>query len=312
MVTSTFSIAKKNLKNQFVLRSCGRFAYFFALYTKGDMSDIHVDKLNNSQLILLALLISLVVSAATAVATLSIVYERLVVAEIGASSAQQPTVVQQTINRIIERGPVSVTGVESGADNPLSEEGSQSTLLDSDISLTLEDIEEAVVQLYFGSQPFTTGVYISSEGFVLSAEPLDDRRRYSVSDGAAGIVYFSPVYSDRSYSLLAPMSEHRVSQYVPLTPITISLGQSVLVFGGSGNRAQLYTGVVSQKKMISDEISSFRSSADISSMVHTSVVFVDNVFVGFANPFSDWITTISFDLIEQLTQDIGSSFDIEV
>ena len=68
------------------------------------MSDISVDKLNNSQLILLVLLISLVVSAATAVATLSVVYERLALGT-GEEAESQPTIIRQTINRIIEREP---------------------------------------------------------------------------------------------------------------------------------------------------------------------------------------------------------------
>ena len=124
------------------------------------MSDVHVDKLNNSQLILLVLLISLVVSAATAVATLSVVYERLALAT-DEEKESQPTIIRQTINRIIEREPALLS---SDAAVGMQQEPSVSTT-----APTLDAIEQSLVQLYFGSQPFAQGVYVSPDGHILAS-----------------------------------------------------------------------------------------------------------------------------------------------
>ncbi|MCY4577157.1 MAG: hypothetical protein OXB96_01835 [Candidatus Kaiserbacteria bacterium] len=241
------------------------------------MSDIHVDKLNNSQLILLVLLISLVVSAAVAVATLSVVYERLALAP-GAETESQPTVIRQTINRIIEREPASGSGITN----------TQSTAG----MLTLDTIEQALVQLYFGSQPFTHGMYISPNGHIFAAETLDPQRRYSVLDEAGNPTFFSLLHNGEKYALLAPVDTdtYTTQHYVPLEHSSdILLGQTVVVFGGSGERAQLHTGIVSQKKKVAGETSSFRVSINASEITTTSAVFIENSFVGFAQPYTDWI-----------------------
>ena len=248
------------------------------------MSDIHVDKISNSQLVLLVLLISLVVSAATAVATLSVVYERLAL-EVGGEAEAQPTVIRQTINRIIEREPTF-----SSPESIITSVREVSSAVDT--ALTLEMIEQSLVQLYFGSQPFAEGMYVSADGHILAAEVLDAQRRYSVLDETGNPMFFSTLHSGKEYSLLAPVEAeaHTVQHYVPLErSAEVLLGQAVVVFSGSGNNARLHTGVISQRETAAGEVESFRISVNASDITDISVVFVENTFVGFARPYSDWV-----------------------
>ena len=244
------------------------------------MSYVHVDKLNISQLILLVLLISLVVSAATAVATLSVVYERL--AQVAGEEAEsQPTIIRQTINRIIERDPALVS---SGSAMDIQQ--------GQGVALTLETIEQSMVRLYFGSQPFAQGVYVSPDGHILASEVLDGQRRYSVLDEVGQPTFFSLAYNGEQYSLLAPVDvgTHSVQYYVPLEHIDdVLLGESVMVFGGAGQNAQLYTGIVSQRRVASDAVGLVRTSVPITDIVSTSAVFIEDSFVGFTQAYSDWI-----------------------
>ena len=248
------------------------------------MSDIHVDRISNSQLVLLVLLISLVVSAATAVATLSVVYERLAL-EVGGEAAAQPTVIRQTINRIIEREP-AFSSPESIITNVREAPNT------ADTALTLEMIEQSLVQLYFGSQPFAEGMYVSADGHILAAEVLDKQRRYSVLDATGNPIFFSTLHSGKEYSLLEPAEAetHAVQHYVPLErSAEVLLGQAVVVFSGSGNNARLHTGVISQRETTAGEVESFRISVNASDITDISVVFVENTFAGFAQPYSDWV-----------------------
>lgn len=250
------------------------------------MSDVHVDKLNNSQLILLVLLISLVVSAATAVATLSVVYERLALAD-DVETETQPTIIRQTINRIIEREPALLS-----SDVAVDTQQEQRT----SAAFTLDVIERSLVQLYFGSQPFAHGVYVSADGHILASEVLDAQRRYSVLDATGHPAFFSVLSSGTEhYSLLSPVEagSHAVQYYMPLEYIAdadVSLGQAVVVFGGSGQDAQLHTGIVSQKRVSADAGGRLvRTSIAVSDIVDTSVVFIEDSFAGFTQPYSDWI-----------------------
>ena len=259
------------------------------------MSDIHLDNLNNSQLILLVLLISLVVSAATAVATLSVVYERLALTAENANEAQ-PTVIRQTINRIIEREAVlpATTPIATGTASPDTQQA----------AVTLDTVEQSLVLLHFGSQPAAQGIYVSADGHILTAEVLDIRRRYSVLDEIGTPVFFSVVRSDRNYSLLAPVATHNPEHFVPLeqSTNTILLGQTVLLYSGVGDNAQLHTGIISQKKSMPNNTTAIRISVNASDIDTLSVVFIEDAFAGFARPYAQWITLPTNDLIGQITQ----------
>ena len=276
------------------------------------MSDVHVDKLNNSQLILLILLISLVVSAAVSVATLSVVYGRLALDASTETERAQPTVIQQTINRIIERNPdLSADEALAIVDVSVPDQGGlfRHSVLSSGVGLSPESIEKALVTLYFGSQPFAPGVYVSPEGLIVSSELLDTERRYSIPNPFGDMMYFSVIYTDGRYSLLAPMREHAVSQHVSLGSPDISLGQAAFVFGGFADEAEIHVGVVSRKETSSEGMTSFRLSPNLSSVSHTSAAFVGTVFVGFAEPFSDRIFAVTPEFVQKSQESYDHIFD---
>ena len=255
------------------------------------MSDVHVDKLNNSQLMLLVLLISLVVSAATAVATLSVVYDRLALAS-GEAVESQPTIIRQTINRIIEREPALLS---SDAVADISHE------VGTGAGLILSAVQQSLVRLYFGSQPFAYGVYVSPDGHILASEVLDEQRRYSVLDERGQPTFFSLLYNDEAYSLLSPVDadSHNVRSYVSLEHLadvlfgqSVSLGASVVIFGGLEQGTQLRTGIVSQKKIVADAVDSVLISPSLSDTAIPLMVFIDDLFVGFTQPYSDWVSLL--------------------
>ena len=260
-----------------------------------------MDNLNNSQLILLVLLISLVVSAATAIATLMVLYDRLLISSEPAD-ASQPTVIQQTINRIIERERILPPESDFTADEYASQE--------ADSILTLKDIENARAQLYFGSQLFASGVYVSSDGYILVPDVLEKQRRYSTLDSNGDLLFYSLVYTDGAYSLLAPADAYFISYFIPLISVSdVSLGQTVLMYGGFGEGAQLHSGIVSQKKSTPDGVISFRTSVHSSEITELSVVFIDNIFIGFAVPYSDWLITVNPELVARFVQVRGQLTD---
>ena len=259
------------------------------------MSDIHLDNLNNSQLMLLVLLISLVVSAATAVATLSVVYERLALAAEDAKEAQ-PTVIRQTVNRIIEREAVRPATTPVVIGTPTAPEPTRAVV-------TLDTIEQSLVLLHFGSQPAAQGIYVSADGHILAAEVLDTRRRYSVLDEVGTPVFFSVIRGDRQYSLLAPVDTHNPEYFIPLeqNANTILLGQTVLLYSGVGDNAQLHTGIISQKKSMPNNTTAIRVSVSASDIDTLSVVFIEDTFAGFARPYAQWITLPTSDLLAAKT-----------
>ena len=132
-------------------------------------------------------------------------------------------------------------------------------------------------------------------GIFLPREVLDEQRRYSVLDEKGQPTFFSLLYSGSEYSLLSPVDvgEYSVQYYVPFEYIAdVSLGQAVVVFGGSGQGAQLYTGIVSQKKMSADAVEAVRISIVSSNTVSPSVVFIEDSFAGFTQPYSDWVSLL--------------------
>ena len=248
---------------------------------------MNIDSINNSQLILLVLLITMVTSAAVAVATLSFVYERLARAQ---SALEQPTIIQQTINRIIER-EVIPQAPAIAADVAKEEQDSR--------SIDVSTIEKALVQLNFGSQPEATGIIISPDGYIISSKPLSEKRQYGISEGASPI-FFKVIGRDGQYSLLAPLKPYKPDTYIPPTVAAlVSIGQSALTFGGFGEDVRLHSEIVSQKQVISDTEASIRTSATLTEVNLPSAVFVNNSFIGFVVDYSGWVPFVSAELLSK-------------
>ena len=245
---------------------------------------MNIDELNNSQLILMVLLITLVVSAAVSVATLSMVYGRITT---GAGETEGPAVIQQTINRIIEREIVP----------PITTEKKQ---IESGGQITLNDITNVFTKIFFGSQQVTAGIFIDQEGTLLSAEPLEKDRRYAVPRGEEK-VFFTVFYRNEHYALLRPLEPYTTANYLTLeNPAEkTTIGQSALLFGGFGDEVGLHSEIVSRKKEEKDGEKLLRTSVDPSQMTLPSAVFVNNRLVGFAADYSGWIPLITEEIIEK-------------
>lgn len=252
-----------------------------------------IDNLNNSQLILLLLLLTLVVSAAVSVAALSLVYERLTVS----TGDEQPTIIQQTINRIIEREV-----------QPIVPDQTETVQVDSAPvaapSVTLVDIEQSMVQVFHGSRPLTTGIFIDADGLLLASGTLNPKSRYNVLRNEQ-FVQFVAIRSDAQYSLLQPLEEG----YVPLTYIPniftgdVSLGDPLLIFGGVGDHARLYRDIVSRRRPTSNTVEIFTNAAT-SDIALPSAVFINSQFAGFAWDYSGWVVLFNPALLAEPVPDV--------
>ena len=249
---------------------------------------MNIDNINNSQMILLVFLVTFVTSAATAIATLSLVYEQIQQPD---TAVQQPTIVERTINRIIERErphqPVPlVVGVEPVPVPPEED------------SFTLSDVRSASVFIRFGSQDITTGMTVSPDGALIAADRLQEERRYSVETGNGALAFFSVVYSSDHYSLLMPVEPYIPAAYIPPGALSgASLCESVLVFGDTGDQVRLFSEIVSQ---VDTGVGRVRTSVTASDAVLPSAVFTNDEFVGFVTDESGWVPIIPFDMLNAI------------
>ena len=81
-----------------------------------------------------------------------------------------------------------------------------------------------------------------------------------------------------------------MQHYVPLEHIDeVSLGESVIIFSGTGQNAQLHTGIVSQKGTSDGVVNLVRISVPATSITGTSMVFIEGSFAGFTQPYSNTV-----------------------
>ncbi len=255
-----------------------------------------IDNLSNSQLILLVLLITLVVSAATAISTLSLVHERLLFAR---GDSSQPTIIQQTINRIIERDTT-----------PVVPPSPSETSVASTDQITLDAVGQSLVQVYHGSRPVSVGIFVSSEGMLLVPGRLLTERRYNVKREEA-FVPFAVLNRGMHYTLLTPFEE----EYTPVMHIPfdgsvadVPLGEPVLIFGGFGEDARLHREIVSQKQTDADGTVRVYTAVPISETVLPSVVFVGTRLAGFMSDYTGWIPIVDAALFT-VGEDEGEEFE---
>ncbi|MDE0243114.1 MAG: hypothetical protein OYG31_00100 [Candidatus Kaiserbacteria bacterium] len=241
-----------------------------------------LDQLNNSQMILLVLLVTLVTSSAVSVAVLSVVSERMSFNV--ASDSNQPTIIQQTIHRIINKDNVAAL-VESPTEDPSI--------------ITAESIAGVVrpslIDIYFGSQPASVGVFVSDDGAIIASERLQENRRYNVTrDGRT--IFYTVVASDYAYSLLRPLDDrYSPSQHIPLTAVPAAVGKNVVIFGGFAEDERVLDGIVSQVQTRTNGMPLIRTSIQETSATLPSVVFVEGRFFGFITDESEWVASVDAD-----------------
>lgn len=254
-----------------------------------------LDSLNNSQMILLVLLVTLVTSSAVSIAVLSVVYERVRGTGVYASN-QQSTIIQQTIEKITQKvDPAPVASVAP----VVTRESEVSTVEIAALA------RASLVPIYFGSQPTTVGVFVSPDGDIISAVQLSESRRYSIVYGDTAVPYVV-VASDAAYSLLRPLEEGEVQSpaYIPILKPTITVGQPVIIFGGFGEDERLFEEVISQFKS-GGGVPRLRTSVTSVDVVTPAAVFVKDVFIGFIPDSSGWLSLID---TRRLFSDDGSVY----
>ena len=255
-----------------------------------------IDTLNNSQLILLVLLIVLVVSAATSVATLSLVYERITPQT---SEVAQPTIIQQTVNRIIEREPVPVVVPQ--------EEEKQQEQVEPTARVTVQGIKNSFTKIYHGSQQVTVGIFVSGDGALLVPGTLEKEKRYNIAR-ATELIPFSVEQTTSSYSLLRPLKEYTPIAYVPFpATVPVEIGQSAIIIGGFDDKTKVFSEIVSQKETNTLNGDRIRTSVAVNDPTLPSAVFVNDALVGFLSEYTGWIPLITFSVDTEQTQEETSS-----
>ena len=252
---------------------------------------------------LLVLLISLVVSAATAVATLSVVHQRIAVSPDG---APQPTIIQQTVNRIIERSSVPTAGT---AGVPEEQPSPNTAAVPHTVRMiTLADMRESMVKVYHGSVFITAGMFVSSDGMLIAARRLDRNKRYGIrprsDDGGGGVVQFTVANTTDGYSLLKPVEEHTPAGHIPTgsSPQAV-IGHSALIYGGFDDAARLHSEIISQRETVGDDAVRIRTSVSIGDAAVPSAVFVDNLFIGFMTDTTGWVYVFGDDFLSADTEE---------
>ena len=248
-----------------------------------------LDDLNNSQLILLVLLLTIVTSSAMSLAILSILEDKFLPTE----NEPTPTIIRETVNRIITREEVAVK--EEKQDEVVEEN-----------QLTLNQIKKSIVKLNFGSENETIGIFISQDGQLISGKFLDEERKYSIQVNDE-VVFFSVVKSDKNYSLLKPNIDNDlvIENFIPInTSLSHELGESTLIFGGFGENSILNSEIISQRRIINDEIVLLRTSVNANNVIIPSAVFINNGLVGFISDSSTWVPIISESILENIEKEI--------
>lgn len=248
-----------------------------------------LDELDNSQMILLVLLVTLVTSSAVSVAVLSVVFERTSYRTV--AGANQPTIIQQTIQRITNTNDVA-SHTES------TDVVSSSITAESVVGF----VRPSLIDIYFGSQPASVGIFVSDDGAIIASEPLQENRRYNINrDGRT--IFYTVAASDRAYSLLRPLDDqYQPPHIIPLTPVTLAVGKPVVVFGGFAEDERVFDGIVSQVQSDAVGLPVIRTSIQETSLVFPSVVFVDGSLFGFVADESGWVSFIDSDSLFAIEQ----------
>ena len=241
---------------------------------------MNIDSINNSQLILLVLLITVITSAAISIATLSIIYQRLPVAD---QTNPKQTVIKQTVNKIIEREKI----ITNDTNKPENNE-----------EITLEDIENAFVKIHFGSQPITSGLFIDSKGLIVVPEILHENRIYNLFQGETQ-TQFATTYIGNNHSILKPINDYESKSFITIAKDKerVHLGESIFIYGGFGETIKIHSEIISQKRERKGA-TQIRTSANPSDISLPSAIFLNDKIIGFISDYSGWSTILAEEISE--------------
>lgn len=248
----------------------------------------NLDNLNNSQMVLLCILISLVTGAAVAIGTLAVLVDNL------ATSTPQQTVIRETVNRVIERTTVA-EGPRTNASEPRP---GASNLL------TIDFLKSIFVKVNSRNTFVESGVLISQSGRVLSTTKLSRRTLYSIV-GLSEDANHKVLGTLGDYAILESNAEGiSIENYVNLANAEdIELGRQVSIYGGFGDKSTFYSEVISKVTTFEGFPETFKISLGSNEIVLPSMVLIDGKLVGMLTERNGLVQVITKDLIEK---EIGS------
>ena len=238
---------------------------------------MNIDNLNNSQLILLVILLTVITSVAISVSTLALVMRQL---HLESLQGESSVIVKETVNRIIER--------------------EQPIIIREDVkkepTLTLDIIEKARVEILIGLQPFDYGYFISKDGMILVPQVLKTQKLYNVVDEEKNIIHFKPHVIRHGYTVLKEEnnSPYPVETYIPLANdiSNISIGKSALIFGKSGKQAIVHSEIISRANL-NETPPRIKTSVFTQDLFFPSAVFVEGNIIGFIFDYQGWLNVIN-------------------
>ena len=237
---------------------------------------MNLEDLNNSQMILLVLLISLVVGFASAITAFALFLER----DSSPKNGTGQTVIQQTINRIIERA----VPVESDSSKVVFQQGIPKTYL--------EALEKSVVFIFDGGTLEATGVLVSRDGYVISSEPLRFNRRYTITldGGERGYVTTS---AEDGKNWLKPIDPIQIEYFISvLNKDKLTVGIPVTVLGVDELRRTASQGIVSEISKTGASL--FKIAPHFTGAKLPSIIFSQDTVLGFLlhRDSNKWITVL--------------------
>ena len=243
-----------------------------------------IDTLNNSQLMLLTLLLTIVTSVAMAIATIALLFDVIVPEQTSTEPPQKTTVIEKTINTIIERS------VAPTSENRLSQDSTDVEGVDTGV---LSDDFSIFNTVYFGTTEASTVVTLSPNGVLLAFSPLDTNRRYSMQN-ETGDIYFDVITTTDRYSLLKPVETYVPEAHFTATaPADISIGDPVIVYGGAGDSAQLHLEHIVQSTTDDSGVRIFKTSLSGEGIPSPSFVYSGEVPIGVVLEGDAWVIVLN-------------------
>ena len=234
---------------------------------------MHLDDLDHSQIILLVILISIIISVSATVSVISLV---------GGNNSSGKTLVTQTVNRIIERR-IS-TAPEGGGSTLSPDEVIKLLAEDIDLNSDLLRGQQIVANI---KRSKVTIPRTGETGFIFSNQVeiiLNSSRPYNNEDISIDEVeysYTSRATTDPEYKILVPSpSEEDKEQSFSYMALgdedSVAIGRRVAVVSYGGDGIVYREGVISEYNPEDGQSDSFRVSVDLSNLRVPAIVVDSN------------------------------------
>lgn len=233
----------------------------------GIITGMDIEDLNNTQVLLLTLLVSFVTSIATGIVTVTLMSEA-------------PPSVSQTINRVVERTVEKV--VPSTTGTPTVTKETTVVVKEEDVlAKSIAKVSGSVVAVYTAGGDTQTegefvgwGVVVTNEGVIATdSAVVAEGGSYRAKTKEGATFPLSVVRQNEKTGVALLSIEQKTDKPVVFTPVPLSdsdklsLGQSVIVLGGRAKQA-VDTGIISSLSQSTPaETSTTTPAAHVSSIV---------------------------------------------